>query len=49
MLGLCIPEEYGGQGAGVTEASILMEEIAAAGAVSTRARRSISSSSGSSR
>ncbi len=31
LLGLCIPEEFGGSGAGVTEASILMEEVAAAG------------------
>ena len=31
LLGLCIPEEYGGSGAGVTEASILMEEVAASG------------------
>jgi acyl-CoA dehydrogenase len=31
LLGLCIPEEYGGTGAGVTEASIVMEEVAASG------------------
>jgi acyl-CoA dehydrogenase len=31
MLGMCIPEEYGGAGAGVTEASILMGEVAASG------------------
>lgn len=31
MLGLCMPEEYGGQGAGVTEAAVLMEEISASG------------------
>jgi acyl-CoA dehydrogenase len=31
MIGLCIPEEYGGSGAGVTEAAILMGEIAASG------------------
>ncbi len=31
LLGLCIPEEYGGSGAGVTEASIVMEEVAASG------------------
>jgi acyl-CoA dehydrogenase len=31
MLGLCIPEQYGGAGAGVTEAAILMGEIAGAG------------------
>jgi acyl-CoA dehydrogenase len=31
MLGLCIPEEYGGAGAGVTEASILMREVATSG------------------
>ncbi|HVW42142.1 MAG TPA: acyl-CoA dehydrogenase family protein [Amycolatopsis sp.] len=31
MIGMCIPEEYGGAGAGVTEASILMHEVAASG------------------
>ena len=31
-IGICIPEEYGGGGAGITEASILVEEIAASGA-----------------
>lgn len=31
-VGICIPEEYGGGGAGITEASILVEEIAASGA-----------------
>ena len=31
-IGLAIPEEYGGGGAGITEASILLEEIAASGA-----------------
>jgi acyl-CoA dehydrogenase len=31
-VGLAIPEEYGGGGAGITEASILLEEIAASGA-----------------
>jgi acyl-CoA dehydrogenase len=31
MVGLCLPEEYGGQGAGVVEAAVLMEEIAASG------------------
>jgi acyl-CoA dehydrogenase len=30
-LGICIPEEYGGGGMGVTEAAILMETIAASG------------------
>lgn len=31
MVGLCIPEEFGGGGAGVSEAAILMGEVAAAG------------------
>ena len=31
-LGICIPEEYGGGGLGVTEASIIVQEIAASGA-----------------
>ena len=31
-IGLAIPEEYGGGGQGITEASILLEEIAASGA-----------------
>lgn len=31
-IGIAIPEEYGGAGKGITEASILMEEIAASGA-----------------
>ena len=31
-VGIAIPEEYGGGGAGITEASILLEEIAASGA-----------------
>ena len=31
-LGICIPPEYGGSGLGITEASILLEEIAASGA-----------------
>ncbi|MDZ7673509.1 MAG: acyl-CoA dehydrogenase family protein [Acidimicrobiales bacterium] len=31
-IGICIPEMYGGGGAGITEASILVEEIAASGA-----------------
>jgi acyl-CoA dehydrogenase len=31
-LGIAIPEEYGGSGLGVVEASLLMEEIAASGA-----------------
>src|SRR2546423_14315690 len=31
-VGLAIPAEYGGQGAGITEASVLLEEIAASGA-----------------
>ena len=30
-LGICIPEEYGGSGLGITEASIMMEAIAASG------------------
>lgn len=31
-LGLAIPEAYGGQGRGITEAAILLEEVAASGA-----------------
>ena len=31
-IGLAIPEAFGGGGAGITEASILLEEIAASGA-----------------
>ncbi len=31
-VGICIPEEFGGGGCGITEASILVEEIAASGA-----------------
>ncbi|MCG2621205.1 acyl-CoA/acyl-ACP dehydrogenase [Arthrobacter sp. I2-34] len=31
-LGMTIPEEYGGHGLGITEASILLEEVAASGA-----------------
>src|SRR5688572_11035172 len=31
-LGIAIPEEYGGAGLGITEASILLEEVAASGA-----------------
>ena len=31
-LGICIPEEYGGAGLGISEASILLEEVAASGA-----------------
>ncbi len=31
-VGIAIPEEYGGGGAGITEASIMLEEIAASGA-----------------
>jgi acyl-CoA dehydrogenase len=31
-LGICIPEEYGGAGLGITEAAIMMETIAASGA-----------------
>jgi acyl-CoA dehydrogenase len=31
-VGIAIPEEYGGGGAGITEASIVLEEIAASGA-----------------
>ena len=30
-LGITIPEEYGGAGMGITEASILLEEVAASG------------------
>ncbi|MBL6457773.1 acyl-CoA/acyl-ACP dehydrogenase [Belnapia sp. T6] len=31
-LGICIPEEYGGSGLGITEAALMMEAIAASGA-----------------
>ncbi|WP_417620273.1 acyl-CoA dehydrogenase family protein [Parasphingorhabdus sp.] len=31
-IGIALPEEYGGSGAGITEASILLEEVAASGA-----------------
>ena len=31
-LGITTPEEYGGHGMGITEASILLEEVAASGA-----------------
>jgi acyl-CoA dehydrogenase len=31
-LGICIPEEYGGSGLGITEATLMMEAIAASGA-----------------
>lgn len=31
-VGICIPEEFGGGGSGITEASILVEEVAASGA-----------------
>jgi len=31
-LGICIPEEYGGAGLGITEAAIMMETISASGA-----------------
>src|SRR5690349_19595812 len=30
-LGLCIPEEYGGHGLGITEASILAEQVSRSG------------------
>ncbi|OZF25684.1 acyl-CoA dehydrogenase [Rhodococcus sp. 14-2496-1d] len=30
-LGVCVPEEYGGMGMGITEASIILEEVAASG------------------
>ncbi len=30
-LGICIPEEYGGSGLGITEAAVMMEAIAASG------------------
>ena len=32
MLGIAIPEQYGGSGQGITEASIVLEEVAASGA-----------------
>ncbi|RVT96160.1 acyl-CoA dehydrogenase [Rhodovarius crocodyli] len=32
FLGICIPEEYGGSGLGITEAALMMEAIAASGA-----------------
>ncbi len=32
FLGICIPEEYGGSGLGITEAAIMMETISASGA-----------------
>jgi acyl-CoA dehydrogenase len=31
-LGICVPEEHGGSGLGITEASLLLEEVAASGA-----------------
>ena len=31
-IGICIPEEYGGGGQGITEASIVLEEVARSGA-----------------
>ena len=31
-LGICIPQEYGGSGLGVTEATIMMETISESGA-----------------
>lgn len=31
-IGICIPEQFGGGGCGITEASILVEEVAASGA-----------------
>src|SRR6266567_4283922 len=31
-LGVCVPEEHGGSGLGITEASLLLEEVAASGA-----------------
>ena len=31
-IGIAIPEKYGGSGRGITEASILLEEVAASGA-----------------
>ena len=31
-VGIAIPEEYGGGGQGITEASVMLEEIAASGA-----------------
>src|SRR5260370_28091232 len=32
FLGICIPEEYGGSGLGITEAAIMMQAIAQSGA-----------------
>ncbi len=31
-LGICVPEEYGGSGLGILEASLLLEEVSASGA-----------------
>src|SRR3954451_5521841 len=31
-LGICVPEEFGGSGLGILEASLMLEEIAASGA-----------------
>ena len=31
-LGIAIPEDYGGSGQGITEASLVLEEVAASGA-----------------
>lgn len=38
-IGIAIPAEYGGGGRGITEASIVLEEVAASGACMNGARR----------
>ena len=38
-LGIAIPEEYGGSGLGILEASLLLEEVAASGAGMNAAAR----------
>ena len=38
-VGIAIPEEYGGGGRGITEASIVLEEVAASGAAMNGAQR----------
>src|SRR5947207_10661009 len=41
-LGITMPEEYGGSGLGVTEAAIMMHEVASHGGAMSALRRSIS-------